>query len=106
MRYKYEFDLDNFEKGFCPNCPLTYDIADSFDDYAPICVLGCSWENCPLEEVKEKKGHWTGYDGQYCSVCGLPWNYHMTMDGDDTGYFDPMPNFCPNCGAEMRSNEE
>ena len=53
MKYRYEFDLDNFEKGFCPNCPLTYDIADSFDDYAPICVLGCSWENCPLEEVED-----------------------------------------------------
>ena len=58
------------------------------------------------EEVKDKKGYWTGYDGQYCSVCGLPWNYHMTMDGDDCGYFDPMPNFCPNCGAKMRSDED
>ena len=58
------------------------------------------------EGVKDKKGYWTGYDGQYCSVCKLPWNYYMTMNGDDIGYFDPMPKFCPNCGAKMRSDEE
>ena len=54
----------------------------------------------------DEEGYWTGYDGQYCFVCGLPWNYYMTMNGDDIGYFDPMPNFCPNCGAKMRSDEE
>ena len=59
-----------------------------------------------LEGIKDEKGYWTGYDGQYCSVCGLPWNYHMTMNGDDIGYFDPMPKFCPNCGAKMRSDDD
>ena len=59
-----------------------------------------------LEGIKDEKGYWTGYDGQYCSVCKLPWNYYMTDDGDDWGYFDPMPKFCPNCGAKMRSDED
>lgn len=54
-----------------------------------------------------KKGHWyVEGETEYCSVCNLPWNYNMTMNGDDWGYFDPMPNFCPNCGADMRSDEE
>lgn len=57
-----------------------------------------------LEEVKE--GYWYSYDPERCSVCKLPWNYNMTMNGDDCEYFDPMPNFCPNCGAKMRSDEE
>ena len=57
--------------------------------------------------IKEKKGHWyVKGETEYCSVCKLPWNYYMTMNGDDIGYFDPMPKFCPNCGAEMRSDEE
>ena len=59
-----------------------------------------------LKGIKDEKGYWTGYDGQYCSVCKLPWNYYMTDDGDDWGYFDPMPKFCPNCGAKMRSDED
>lgn len=53
------------------------------------------------------KGYWyVEGETEYCSVCNLPWNYNMTMNGDDWGYFDPMPNFCPNCGADMRSDEE
>ena len=58
-----------------------------------------------LKEVKE--GYWY-VDGEteHCSVSKLPWNYYMTDDGDDWGYFDPMPKFCPNCGAKMRSDED
>lgn len=43
-------------------------------------------------------GQW---DGDECSVCKLPWNYYMTQNADDWGYFDPMPDYCPNCGAKM-----
>lgn len=43
-------------------------------------------------------GRWDGND---CTVCKLPWNYNMTQDADDWGYFDPMPDYCPNCGARM-----
>lgn len=43
-------------------------------------------------------GRWDGND---CTVCKLPWNYNMVQDADDWGYFDPMPDYCPNCGAKM-----
>ena len=43
-------------------------------------------------------GRW---DGDNCTVCKLPWNYNMTQNADDWGYFDPMPDYCPNCGARM-----
>lgn len=43
-------------------------------------------------------GRWNGI---ICTHCKLPWNYNMVQDGDDWGYMDPMPDFCPNCGAKM-----
>ena len=45
-----------------------------------------------------RHGRW---GGDNCTVCKLPWNYNMTQDADDWGYFDPMPDYCPNCGAKM-----
>ena len=47
-------------------------------------------------------GRW---DGDNCTVCKLPWNYNMTQNADDWGYFDPMPDYCPNCGARMDEAE-
>lgn len=47
-------------------------------------------------------GRW---DGDNCTACKLPWNYNMTQDADDWGYFDPMPDYCPNCGAKMDADE-
>lgn len=48
-------------------------------------------------------GRW---DGNTCTACKLPWNYQMVQDADDWGYFDPMPDYCPNCGARMECNNE
>ena len=50
-----------------------------------------------------RHGRWDGND---CTVCKLPWNYNMVQDADDWGYFDPMPDYCPNCGAKMDGDEE
>ena len=56
-------------------------------------------ENFPAADVAPVvHGRWNGDD---CTVCKLPWNYNMTQDADDWGYFDPMPDYCPNCGARM-----
>ena len=43
-------------------------------------------------------GRW---DGDNCTACKLPWKWNMVQDADDWGYFDPMPDYCPNCGAKM-----
>lgn len=59
----------------------------------------CSIERLPVADVVPVvHGRW---DGNNCTVCKLPWNYNMVQDADDWGYFDPMPNYCPNCGAKM-----
>ena len=56
-------------------------------------------KNCPAADVAPVvHGRWDGND---CTVCKLPWNYNMVQDADDWGYFDPMPDYCPNCGAKM-----
>ena len=59
--------------------------------------------NTDAEVAPVVHGQWDGND---CTVCKLPWNYNMMQDADDWGYFDPMPDYCPNCGAKMdKSNE-
>lgn len=60
-------------------------------------------ENLPTADVAPVvHGRWDGND---CTVCKLPWNYNMVQDADDWGYFDPMPDYCPNCGAKMDADE-
>lgn len=55
--------------------------------------------NLPASDVAPVvHGRW---NGSICTHCKLPWNYNMVQDGDDCGYMDPMPDFCPNCGAKM-----
>lgn len=49
-----------------------------------------------------RHGRWSG---NYCTVCGLSWDANMCLNADDDGYFDPMPNYCPNCGARCDSEE-
>ena len=56
-------------------------------------------DDIPAADVAPvRHGRW---DGDNCTVCKLPWNYNMTQNADDWGYFDPMPDYCPNCGAKM-----
>lgn len=56
-------------------------------------------QQVPAADVKPVvHGRW---DGNNCTHCQLPWNYNMVQGADDWGYFDPMPDFCPNCGAHM-----
>ena len=53
MKYKYEFEAsDDFENGCCANCPLS--IIDCSDNDLS-CVLHYSYEQCPLEKVKENR---------------------------------------------------
>ena len=53
----------------------------------------------PAADVREVvHGRWI--DGK-CTACRKYWDDEMVMHADDCGYFDPMPPFCPNCGAMM-----
>lgn len=62
--------------------------------------LPCKVEDAPaIEAVPVVYGKW--FDN-ICSSCQLRWDENMVNNADDWGYFNPMPNFCPNCGADMR----
>lgn len=52
-----------------------------------------------LEESKRKKGKWI--DNTYCSECGF-------VNEVESGFIGPVNsfNFCPNCGADMRGENE
>lgn len=56
-----------------------------------------------LQEPERKKGQWEDfdYDNSYlCTSCGEIWTLN-----DGTPEENNM-NYCPNCGADMRKNEE
>ncbi len=46
-----------------------------------------------------KRGKWDGYICSECNVCA---DYFVSGDF----YFDEKPNFCPNCGADMRGDSK
>ena len=48
-----------------------------------------------VEKEPIKHGKWDGYICSECNVCA---DYFISGDF----YFDEKPNFCPNCGADMR----
>lgn len=56
-------------------------------------------ESVPAADVVPVAHGW--WDGDNCTACKLPWKWNMVQDADDWGYFDPMPDYCPNCGAKM-----
>lgn len=70
------------------------------DGFAIMALIGIQ----PTADVAPvAHGRW---DGNTCTACKLPWNYQMVQDADDWGYFDPMPDYCPNCGAKMDGGVE
>ena len=50
--------------------------------------------NLPSAEPERKKGKWLLFDGYRCSRC----NYKLQTMG--------IPMYCPNCGADMRGEED
>lgn len=52
MKYKFEFENPDFEKGDCDICPLSYTNWE-LSDWDMYCVLHWNYKDCPLEEVKE-----------------------------------------------------
>ena len=50
-----------------------------------------------VDVVERKQGKNISEDGFLCSVCTF---------GDFGGFHGYEPNFCPNCGAEMRGEED
>ena len=66
-------------------------------------------EKLPSAQPERKKGKWIygedeyGIDGYHCDKCGffVPWDYtHKFIN-----YIEDY-NFCPNCGADMRGEQD
>lgn len=54
MKYKFEFEKPDFEKGDCDMCPLAYVDWEAVDWEEVNCVLFKNYKDCPLEEVKKE----------------------------------------------------
>ena len=60
-------------------------------------------EGCPTiySNPERKKGKWRHYEGYLtCSECGVEYD-----DDIMTHCCDDVPKFCPNCGADMRGEQ-
>lgn len=64
--------------------------------------------NMAIEALEVKRGEWRygendiGLDGYWCTVCGkfVLWDYKESID------FIHRYNYCPNCGADMRGDDD
>lgn len=69
--------------------------------------------NCPLVEIEERKvGKWIFSEGtkgkdnvEKCSCCGSHWKEAIIYRTDTKEYLRTRLLYCPNCGAEMRGDE-
>lgn len=88
----------------CVECPLNSWDGEMYScPFSGIPALNIGRQaNCPLEEVKNRKGHWivedvysnwTDWTFYYCSECGRKFKDLEALQ------------FCPNCGAEMKGNK-
>lgn len=122
---KQDYHIYKCIRSFMSNCycdvPLTYQTENNchthdnivevvnvihcgIDENRVIRVARNDIELLPAPDVEPAKhGRW---DGDTCTSCNLPWNYNMTQNAQDWGYFDPMPDYCPNCGAKMDEEVE
>jgi len=61
----------------------------------------------PSAQPERKNGEWVGADSQCgigCPFCGTPVDdFCSSIDYIDLRY---EPNFCPNCGADMRGEQD
>ena len=68
--------------------------------------------NLPSAQPERKRGRWiygednpgTGRDGWFCSECEHfeMWDYSVDMKSAELN----LPNYCPNCGADMRGEQD
>lgn len=65
------------------------------DTYDKACIIGVIDEQPTIEE--RKKGEWMPFDEPWyqCSECGAVREQKSFME-----------NYCPNCGADMRGNND
>ena len=83
-------------RGYCKKCEYSTFLAN--DEHC-----GLIDEQPTVEAKQAVNGEWV--NDWNCSECNC--SYMDYADGDSyRNYSYPLPNFCPNCGADMRKQEK
>ena len=84
----------------CKECPLHIQVTGTLTD----CELELFLHNLPSAQIERKKGKWIKNEGRFgwhCSECKVD-NYYAYVLNSETGKNDLQDRYCPNCGADMR----
>lgn len=80
-----------------------YEMASDMDYLCTVSDYVSFLESLPSVQPERNQGHWVGIDDEPCDVyecdrCGT------TYDTVDNTW--DLPNYCPNCGADMRRSSD
>ena len=93
----------------CYNCPLLdgEEATCNIIGETEVDITEERAKNCPLVEIEERKvGKWLGERGYpICEKCGCN-IYEKYISCSDYAEIITKMDYCPKCGAEMRSNEK
>ena len=94
----YPWNLANYKGGRKDFCPLMASALNT--------ICG-NVRNFPTIKPERKIGHWVALDDDYpedyeCDACGFVSEASFGVGGGDSNLY----NFCPNCGADMRGDQD
>ena len=99
--YTYHYEEKDWDMFVCAELP----VAKHWDGHTEEDVTRL----LSLDVVERKKGEWIEIPLQICPWSPLRYECSECHDrihprGHEDGTIDPLPNYCPNCGADMRGD--
>lgn len=84
-------------------CKCCHNVNGNVCDICPISEIEKKIDNAPTVEERPQ-GEWVGnaFDEHHCNRCGYP----ALWEEEPDDYYEVQSRFCPNCGADMKGENE